>query len=87
MMEFEFGFNRGYGFCIYVIKVGVQSVVKKFDNKEIRFGKKLGVCILVVNNRFFVGFILKSKIKEEILEEFGRVIFDLIDVIVYLFLE
>lgn len=41
----------------------------------------------MVNNRFFVGFILKSKIKEEILEEFGRVIFDLIDVIVYLFLE
>ena len=84
MMEPESGLNRGYGFCTYATKAGAQSAVKKLDNKEIRPGKKLGVCISVANNRLFVGSIPKSKTKEEILEEFGRVTSDLTDVIVYL---
>lgn len=84
MMDPESGLNRGYGFCTYATKAGAQSAVKKLDNKEIRPGKKLGVCVSVANNRLFVGSIPKSKTKEEILEEFGRVTSDLTDVIVYL---
>lgn len=57
--------------------------MKLCDSYEICFGKYFGVCIFVVNNRFFVGFILKNKIKENILEEFSKVIEGLVDVIFY----
>ena len=84
MMDPLTGLNRGYGFCTYTNKISAQSAVKKLDNKEIRPGKKLGVCISVANNRLFVGSIPKNKSKEEIFEEFSRVTSDLTDVIVYL---
>lgn len=83
MMDLFIGFNRGYVFVIFCIKEVVQEVVKLYNNYEICFGKYIGVCILVVNNRFFVGFIFKSKIKEQIFEEFSKVIEGFIDVILY----
>ena len=83
MMDPMSGLNRGYAFCTYVTKEGAQEAVKKLDNKEIRPGKRLGVCISVANNRLFVGSIPKTKSKQEILEEFGKVTTGLRDVIVY----
>ena len=84
MMDPESGLNRGFGFCTFTTKAGAQNAVKKLDNKEIRPGKKLGVCVSVANNRLFVGSIPKSKSKQEIFDEFARVTSDLTDVIVYL---
>ena len=84
MMDPMSGNNRGYGFCTYAAKSQALAAVKNLDNKEIRPGKRLGVCISVANNRLFVGSIPKSKSKHEILEEFQKVTADLVDVIVYL---
>lgn len=44
----------------------------QLDNHEIKPGKNLKVNISVPNLRLFVGNIPKSKGKEEILDEFGK---------------
>lgn len=44
----------------------------QLDNHEIKPGKTLKVNISVPNLRLFVGNIPKSKGKEEILDEFGK---------------
>lgn len=44
----------------------------QLDNYEIKPGKTLKINISVPNLRLFVGNIPKSKGKEEILEEFGK---------------
>lgn len=44
----------------------------QLDNHEIKPGKTLKINISVPNLRLFVGNIPKSKGKEEILEEFGK---------------
>lgn len=46
--------------------------IPQLDNHEIKPGKSLKVNISVPNLRLFVGNIPKSKGKEEILEEFGK---------------
>ncbi|KAI4486625.1 hypothetical protein M0804_005995 [Polistes exclamans] len=53
------------------------------DNHEIKPGKNLKVNISVPNLRLFVGNIPKSKGKEEILEEFGKLTAGLTEVIIY----
>ena len=58
--------------------------MKNLDNREIRPRKRLGVCISFANNRLFIGSIPKNKTKAEILEEFQKVMSDVVDVIVYL---
>lgn len=47
-------------------------VTPQLDNHEIKPGKNLKVNISVPNLRLFVGNIPKSKGKEEILDEFGK---------------
>lgn len=78
------GQNRGYGFCTYSSKEEAQDATKKLDNKEIRPGRRLGVCLSVANNRLFVGSIPKTKSKQEIFDEFSQVTSGLSDVIVYM---
>lgn len=78
------GQNRGYGFCTYSVKDEAQDAMKKLDNKEIRPGRRLGVCLSVANNRLFVGSIPKTKTKQEIFDEFSSVTAGLSDVIVYM---
>ncbi|EDO38763.1 predicted protein [Nematostella vectensis] len=78
------GLTKGFAFCTFSNKDEAQNAVKKLDNKEIRPGKRLGVCISVANSRLFVGSIPKTKSKQEILEEFSKVTNGLDDVIVYL---
>ena len=46
--------------------------IPQLDNYEIKPGKSLKVNISVPNLRLFVGNIPKSKGKEEILDEFGK---------------
>lgn len=44
----------------------------QLDNYEIKSGKNLKVNVSVPNLRLFVGNIPKSKSREEIFEEFGK---------------
>lgn len=62
-------------------------VCEQYNNREIRPGKHIGVCISVANNRLFVGSIPKSKTKEQILEEFAKVTGKLTHFIVFISLE
>lgn len=43
------------------------------DNREVRPGKFIGVCVSLDNCRLFIGSIPKDKKKEEILEEMKKV--------------
>ncbi|XP_033860697.1 heterogeneous nuclear ribonucleoprotein Q isoform X8 [Acipenser ruthenus] len=83
MMDPLSGLNRGYAFVTFCTKEAAQEAVKLCNNHEIRPGKHIGVCISVANNRLFVGSIPKSKTKEQIIEEFGKVTEGLTDVILY----
>ena len=78
------GLNKGYGFCTYATKESAQKAVKEMDKKEVRGGKKLGICLSLPNDRLFVGSIPKSKTKQQIMDEFSNVTEGLIDVIVYI---
>lgn len=82
MMDFD-GKNRGYAFVMYFTKSEAKGAVKKLNNYEIRKGRLLGVCYSVDNCRLFVGGILKTKKKEDILAEMKKVTEGVIDVIVY----
>uniref|UniRef100_A0A8C9TL88 Synaptotagmin binding cytoplasmic RNA interacting protein n=1 Tax=Scleropages formosus TaxID=113540 RepID=A0A8C9TL88_SCLFO len=83
MMDPLTGLNRGYAFVTFCTKEAAQEAVKLFNNREIRPGRHIGVCISVANNRLFVGSIPKNKTKEQIIEEFSKVTEGLSDVILY----
>ncbi|KAJ8008911.1 hypothetical protein DPEC_G00083340 [Dallia pectoralis] len=83
MMDPLNGLNRGYAFITFCTKEAASEAVNLCNNHEIRPGKHIGVCISVANNRLFVGSIPKSKTKEQIVEEFGKVTEGLHDVILY----
>ncbi|CAH0553997.1 unnamed protein product [Brassicogethes aeneus] len=72
MMDPMTGTNRGYAFVTFTTRDAAQLAVQKLDNHEIKPGKTLKINISVPNLRLFVGNIPKSKGKEEILEEFGK---------------
>ncbi|VEN50748.1 unnamed protein product [Callosobruchus maculatus] len=72
MMDPMTGTNRGYAFVTFTNRDAAQQAVHKLDNYEIKPGKTLKINISVPNLRLFVGNIPKSKGKEEILEEFGK---------------
>lgn len=78
------GLNKGFAFCTFTTKDGAQTAVKQMDKKEVRDGRKLGVCLSQANNRLFVGSIPKSKTKKHIFDEFAAQVEHLSDVIVYI---
>ncbi|KAJ8981558.1 hypothetical protein NQ317_009818 [Molorchus minor] len=83
MMDPMTGTNRGYAFVTFTTRDAAQQAVQKLDNYEIKPGKTLKINISVPNLRLFVGNIPKSKGKEEILEEFGKLTAGLMEVIIY----
>lgn len=83
MMDPMTGTNRGYAFVTFTTRDAAQQAVKDLDNHEIAPGKNLKINISVPNLRLFVGNIPKSKGKEEILEEFGKLTAGLMEVIIY----
>lgn len=83
MMDPMTGTNRGYAFVTFTSRDAAQAAVQKLDNHEIKPGKTLKINISVPNLRLFVGNIPKSKGKEEILEEFGKLTAGLMEVIIY----
>ena len=78
------GLTKGFAFCTFTTKEGAQTAVKNMDKKEVRDGRKLGVCLSQANNRLFVGSIPKSKTKKHIFDEFAAHVEHLCDVIVYI---
>ncbi|XP_066993832.1 heterogeneous nuclear ribonucleoprotein Q isoform X4 [Anabrus simplex] len=83
MMDPMTGLNRGYAFITFTTREAAQIAVRELDNHEIKPGKSLKVNISVPNLRLFVGNIPKSKGKEEILDEFGKLTAGLTEVIIY----
>ncbi|XP_048489560.1 heterogeneous nuclear ribonucleoprotein R isoform X6 [Plutella xylostella] len=83
MMDPMTGTNRGYAFVTFTSRDATQRAVHELDNYEIKPGKTLRIKISVPNLRLFVGNIPKSKGKEEILEEFGKLTAGLVEVIIY----
>ncbi|KAG8195906.1 hypothetical protein JTE90_001141 [Oedothorax gibbosus] len=83
MMDPLSGQNRGYAFITYCTREAAQAAVKQLDNYEIKSGKNLKVNVSVPNLRLFVGNIPKSKSRDEILEEFGKLTAGLAEVIIY----
>ncbi|CAK1541270.1 unnamed protein product [Leptosia nina] len=83
MMDPMTGTNRGYAFVTFTTREATQRAVQELDNHEIKPGKTLRIKISVPNLRLFVGNIPKSKGKEEILEEFGKLTAGLVEVIIY----
>ncbi|XP_069700610.1 heterogeneous nuclear ribonucleoprotein Q isoform X7 [Periplaneta americana] len=83
MMDPMTGLNRGYAFITFTTRDAAQLAVRELDNHEIKPGKSLKVNISVPNLRLFVGNIPKSKGKEEILDEFGKLTAGLTEVIIY----
>ncbi|CAH0723538.1 unnamed protein product, partial [Brenthis ino] len=83
MMDPMTGANRGYAFVTFTTRDATQRAVQELDNHEIKPGKTLRIKISVPNLRLFVGNIPKSKGKEEILEEFGKLTAGLVEVIIY----
>ncbi|XP_044729066.1 heterogeneous nuclear ribonucleoprotein Q isoform X3 [Chrysoperla carnea] len=83
MMDPMTGTNRGYAFVTFTTREAAQQAVKELDNHEIKPGKSLKINISVPNLRLFVGNIPKSKGKEEILDEFGKLTAGLMEVIIY----
>ncbi|CAH2239625.1 jg19145 [Pararge aegeria aegeria] len=83
MMDPMTGTNRGYAFVTFTSRDATHRAVQELDNHEIKPGKTLRIKISVPNLRLFVGNIPKSKGKEEILEEFGKLTAGLVEVIIY----
>ncbi|XP_063546001.1 heterogeneous nuclear ribonucleoprotein R-like isoform X3 [Cydia strobilella] len=83
MMDPMTGTNRGYAFVTFTSREATQRAVQELDNHEIKPGKTLRIKVSVPNLRLFVGNIPKSKGKEEILEEFGKLTAGLVEVIIY----
>ncbi|XP_030371750.1 heterogeneous nuclear ribonucleoprotein Q isoform X2 [Scaptodrosophila lebanonensis] len=83
MMDPMTGTNRGYAFVTFTNREAAVNAVRQLDNHEIKPGKCLKINISVPNLRLFVGNIPKSKGKDEILEEFGKLTAGLFEVIIY----
>ncbi|XP_025205534.1 heterogeneous nuclear ribonucleoprotein Q-like [Melanaphis sacchari] len=83
MMDPLSGTNRGYAFVTYTTKEEAERATVELDGYEIKSGKNIKVNISVPNLRLFIGNIPKSKGKEDIMEEFGKITNGLTEVIIY----
>uniref|UniRef100_V5H892 Putative heteroproteinous nuclear ribonucleoprotein r rrm superfamily n=1 Tax=Ixodes ricinus TaxID=34613 RepID=V5H892_IXORI len=82
MMDFA-GSNRGYAFATYTNREDARRAVRELDEKEIRRGKRIGVCKSTDNCRLFVGGIPRTKTREDVLSEMSRVTEGVVNVILY----
>lgn len=82
MMDYQ-NYNRGFAFVTFSEKKDANNAMKDLNNYQIREGKFLGVCRSVDNRRLFVGGLLKSKNKDEILTEMKRMSEGVVKVIAY----
>nr|XP_037288610.1 probable RNA-binding protein 46 [Rhipicephalus microplus] len=82
MMDFA-GSNRGFAFATYGTRSEAQRAVRCLDEREIRRGRRVGVCESLDNCRLFVGGIPRDKNRDDVLEEMRRVTEGVVDVILY----
>lgn len=82
MMDFA-GSNRGYAFATYSSRREARRAVRDLNEREIRRGRRVGVCESLDNCRLFVGGIPRDKNREDVLEEMMRVTEGVVDVILY----
>lgn len=71
LLSYDFLFILFYDFFIFLFSFPKFSN-QQLNNYEIKPGKCLKINVSVPNLRLFVGNIPKSKGKEEILDEFGK---------------
>ncbi|KAG8232996.1 hypothetical protein J437_LFUL013660 [Ladona fulva] len=83
MMDPVTGANRGFAFITYIAMEAAKKAVQELDEYEIKPGKPLKVNLSVPNLRLFIGNIPKSKDKEDLMAEFGKLTDGLTDVIIY----
>ena len=74
MVDPQSGLNKGYAFITYCDRESAKRAVEKLNEFEIRPGKTLRVNISIANVRLFIGNIPKTKSKEEIREEFSKLV-------------
>lgn len=82
MMDFA-GSNRGYGFATYSCREEAKKAVRELDDREIRAGWRVGVCVSLDNCRLFVGGIPRERSRQEVLDEMQRLTRGVVDVILY----
>lgn len=82
MMDFA-GSNRGYGFATYSCREEAKKAVRELDDREIRAGRRVGVCVSLDNCRLFVGGIPRERSRQEVLDEMQRLTRGVVDVILY----
>lgn len=75
--------SRSFAFVTFTEKTGVEAAVKQLDGYQIRPGKKLKVNLSIPNSRLFVGNIPKSKSRDDIMQEFSKVVDGLQAAIIY----
>lgn len=83
MMDPLTGYNRGYAFITFIDRQSAKIAADKLDTYEIKPGKMIRVNVSTPNLRLFVGNIPKSRSRDEIREEFGKLTSGLVEVIVY----
>lgn len=83
MMDPMSGLNRGYAFITYTNREEALEAVRQLGSTDLRDGHVLKVNVSVPNTRLFVGNIPKTKSREDIIDEFGKLSAGLTEVIIY----
>lgn len=83
MIDPATGFSKGYCFVTYCDKENAALAAKNLNDHEIRPGKPIRVNVSVANIRLFIGNIPKTKSKEELKAEFGKIVEGLSELIIF----
>lgn len=83
MIDPNTGFSKGYCFVTYCDKESAQEAAKTLNNYHIRPGKEIRVNVSVANVKLFIGNIPKIKTKEELKQEFAKVVDGIAEVVIY----
>lgn len=83
MIDPSTGLSKGYCFVTYCEKSDAHNAAKALNDFEIRPGKEIRVNISVANIKLFIGNIPKTKTKEELKNEFNKIVEGISEVIIY----
>lgn len=83
MIDPNTGFSKGYCFVTYCDKESAQEAARTLNNYHIRPGKDMRVNVSVANVKLFIGNIPKIKTKEELKQEFCKIVDGIHEVVIY----